>query len=170
MRVVAIVGAFLLGFGVAFAMRETLARGDSEPSAAVWVTEGRETRVQLANVTLPDCLDEVSGSRWSPPMFVLPWQDDHEGPLPWTGNTGTTHLADTGLVVDGKQVFAHLHILWNTTTDANGEVAPDLSAGRIVVHLMLAGTDHTPPCSVEVPFVRRVSTEALTAAAATTAE
>ncbi|MEX1254040.1 MAG: hypothetical protein WEE64_06845 [Dehalococcoidia bacterium] len=166
MRIAAIVGAFLLGFVVAFAMRETLARGDSEPSAAVWVTEGQETRVQLANVTLPDCLGGVSGTRWSPPMFLLPWLDDHEGPLPWTGNTGTTHLASTGIVVDGKEVLAHVHVLWNTTTDESGQVAPDLSAGRIVVHLMAAGTDHTPPCSVEVAFVRRVPTEALTAAAA----
>jgi hypothetical protein len=169
MRVAAIFGAFLLGFAVAFAMRETLARGDSEPSAAVWIAEGQETRVQLANVTLPDCLGEAGGTQWSPPMFVLPWQDDHEGPLPWTGNTGTTHLADTGFVGGGKEVLAHLHVLWNTTMDENGQVVPDLSAGRIVVHFM-AGSDHTPPCSVEIPFVRQVPAEALTAAAAATAE
>jgi hypothetical protein len=166
MRIAAIIGAFLIGFVVAFAMRETLARGDSEPSAAVWIAEGSETRVQLANVTLPDCLGDAGGTKWSPPMFVLPWQDDHEGPLPWTGNTGTTHLAYAGFTAGGRDVLVHLHVLWNTTTGPNGAVIADLSAGRIVAHLMATGTDHNPPCSVEVPFVRRVPDEQLAAAAA----
>jgi hypothetical protein len=155
MRVAAILGALLLGFVAAQTMREIRADDEAKPGAAVWVSDGVKTHVQLANVALPGCLPEMQGRVWSPPMFVLPWEDDHDGPLPWTGNRGTTHLAYAGFTSGGNQVLAHLHVLWNTTTGANGQVVADLTAGRIVVHFMVAPSDHTPLCSIEVPFVRQ---------------
>jgi hypothetical protein len=160
----------LLGFVVAFALREGLAGVGAQASAAVWVTDGQETRVQLANVTLPMCVGEAGGTEWSPPMFVLPWTDDHDGPLPWTGNTGTTHLTDAGFTSGSRQVLAHVHVIWNTTMDAKGEVVSNLEAGRVIVHFMVPPADHNPPCSVSVPFVRSVPLDELIAAAATPAE
>ncbi len=155
----AIFGAFGLGFGVAVAMRDTRASADPEPAAAVWVAEGNDTRVQLLDVTLPDCLGDLAGTSWSPPMFMLPWTDDHEGPLPWTGNRGTTYLDYAGFTVGDTPLLVHIHVLWNATVSGDGQVVSDLQAGRIVAHFM-AGADHVPLCGVEVPFVRQTPLQA----------
>jgi hypothetical protein len=131
------------------------AQGPPEPFVVVWVREGYETRVELTNVPLPDCLPGVAGTLWSPPMFTLPWVEDHEGPLPWTSNLGTSQLMWTGFQVDGLDALVHLHVVWNTTEGPGGEVLPDLAGGRIVTHFMVY-SDHDPLCEWSGTFIRKV--------------
>ncbi|MEX1254505.1 MAG: hypothetical protein WEE64_09200 [Dehalococcoidia bacterium] len=127
-----------------------------EPHTVVWVREGFETRVEIANIPLPDCLPDVAGQLWSPPMFLLPWTDFHEGPLPWISNHGTSYMNFAGFQNGGDDVLVHLHVIWNTTTGPNAEVLPDLSGGRILAHFM-AHSDHDPLCEVMAPpFIREV--------------
>jgi hypothetical protein len=81
---------------------------------------------------------------------VLPWTDDHNGPLPWISNHGTSLLDYTGFQDGGKDVIVHLHVIWNTEEGPNNQIVPDLTGGRILVHFM-TNTDHVPLCEVVAP-------------------
>ncbi len=150
----ALTGLVVAGIALG-AFTQGAAGGDSKPFAVVWVHEGFETRVELTNIPLPDCLPDVAGTLWSPPLFKLYWTDDHEGPLPWISNHGTSLLDFAGFQSGGEDMLVHLHVVWNTTEGPNGEILPDLTGGRIVAHFM-AHSDHDPLCEVTQTFIRKV--------------
>jgi hypothetical protein len=146
----------LVAAGVLLGAASSAAQTTPQPHTVVWVQEGVATRVEIANIPLPGCLPDVAGDLWSPEMFVLPWTDDHNGPLPWISNNGTSLLDYAGFQNGGQDVLVHLHVVWNTQEGPDGEVLPDLTGGRIVAHFM-AGSDHVPLCeAVAPPFIREV--------------